>query len=71
MVGAPLAAQCFANLECKVVDTRLANRYNLFVIEVAKAWTDPALKRRKSIHRQGYGAFVVDGRAIKLKSRMR
>src|ERR1035438_2856807 len=28
-VGAPLVAECFANLECRVVDTRLVNRYNL------------------------------------------
>ncbi len=70
-VGAPLVAQCFANLECKVVDTRLVNRYNLFVIEVVKAWTDPAHKRPKTIHHHGYGTFVVDGETIKLKSRMR
>jgi flavin reductase (DIM6/NTAB) family NADH-FMN oxidoreductase RutF len=70
-VGAPLLAQCFANLECKVVDTRLVNRYNLFVLEVVKAWIDPAQKSPKTIHHHGYGTFVVDGETIKLKSRMR
>ena len=28
LVGAPLIAECYANLECRVVDTRLVNRYN-------------------------------------------
>ena len=41
-VAPPLVAECFANLECKVVDTRLVNKYSLFVLEVLKAWTDPA-----------------------------
>ncbi len=70
-VAAPLLTQCFANLECKVVDTRLVNKYNLFVLEVLKAWSDPAQKAPKTIHHHGYGTFVVDGETIKLKSRMR
>ena len=70
-VAPPLVAECFANLECRVVDTRLTNKYNLFVVEVLKAWTDPAQKNPKTIHHQGYGRFVVDGKTITLKSKMR
>lgn len=70
-VAPPLVAECFANLECMVADTRLVGRYDLFVLEVLKAWTDPAQKRPKTLHHHGYGRFVVDGRTIKLKSRMR
>jgi flavin reductase (DIM6/NTAB) family NADH-FMN oxidoreductase RutF len=70
-VAAPLVAECFANLECKVADTRLVNKYNLFVLEVVKAWIDPAQKNPKTIHHHGYGRFAVDGTMIKLKSRMR
>ena len=69
-VAPPLVAECFANLECRVVDTRLVNRYNLFVLEVLKAWTDPAQRRPRTIHHQGYGTFVVDGRTIRLRSKM-
>jgi flavin reductase (DIM6/NTAB) family NADH-FMN oxidoreductase RutF len=69
-VGPPLVAECFANLECKVVDTRLVNRFNLFVLEVLKGWIDPAKKNPKTIHHQGFGSFVVDGETIKLKSKM-
>ena len=70
-VAPPLIAECYANLECKVIDTRLVNKYNLFVLEVLKAWIDPAQKTPKTIHHHGYGTFVVDGETITLKSKMR
>jgi flavin reductase (DIM6/NTAB) family NADH-FMN oxidoreductase RutF len=70
-VAPPLVAECFANLECQVTDTRFVNRYNLFILEVLKAWTDTAQKNPKTIHHRGYGTFVVDGEIIKLKSKMR
>jgi flavin reductase (DIM6/NTAB) family NADH-FMN oxidoreductase RutF len=65
-VGAPLVAECFANLECKVIDTGFVNRYN----QVVEAWVDPKQKKSKTIHHHGYGTFVVDGETIKLKSKM-
>lgn len=70
-VAAPLVAECFANLECKVADDAMVERYNLFVLEVVKAWTDPAQIAPKTIHHHGYGRFVVDGAAMTLDSRMR
>jgi flavin reductase (DIM6/NTAB) family NADH-FMN oxidoreductase RutF len=70
-VKPPLIAECFANLECRVVDTRLVNKYCLFVLEVLKAWTDPKQKDPKTIHHRGYGTFAVDGEIIRLKSKMR
>ncbi len=70
-VAPPLVDECFANIECKVADTRFVNKYNLFVLEVLKAWTDPTQKNPKTIHHHGYGRFAVDGEMIKLKSRMR
>ena len=69
-VAAPLVAECFANLECRVVDTHLVNKFNLFVLEVLKAWIDPAQKHPRTIHHHGYGKFTVDGEMIKLKSSM-
>lgn len=70
-VAAPLIAECFANLECKVIDTSLVDKYNLFVLEVVKAWIDPAQNNPKTIHHHGYGRFVVDGETITLDSKMR
>ena len=71
LVGAPLIAECYANLECRVVDTRLLNRYNFFVLEVLKAWIDPACKDPRTLHHRGRGAFMVAGETIKLPSKMR
>ena len=32
-VSAPLIDECYANLECKVVDTRMVAKYNFFILE--------------------------------------
>ena len=67
-VKAPLIAECYANLECKVIDRKLVTQYNFFVLEVVKAWIDPRRKRPQTIHHQGEGVFFVPGRRIKLPS---
>ena len=71
LVDAPLIAECYVNLECRVVDTRLMNRYNFFVLEVLKAWIDPACKDPRTLHHRGRGAFMVAGETIKLPSKMK
>jgi len=68
-VEAPLIAECYANLECTVADTRLMNRYNFFVLEVKKAWIDPACKAPRTLHHRGRGVFMVAGETITLPSR--
>jgi len=70
-VGAPLIAECFINLECNVKDTRMVDAYGLFILEVLKAWVDPKQKDAKTIHHRGYGKFAVDGKTLRLKSKMR
>lgn len=67
-VGAPLIGECYANLECRLVDTRMVNTYNFFVLQVVKAWVARSRKRPRTIHHQGRGVFVVDGEVIRLKS---
>jgi len=68
LVKAPLIAECYASLECKVVDRRLVAKYNFFILEVVKAWIDPRRKRPRTIHHQGEGVFLVPGRTINLPS---
>lgn len=70
-VRAPMIEECFCNLECQVKDTGLVRRYNLFILEVMKAWIDPTQKHPKTLHHRGYGTFAVDGPTIRLKSAMR
>ena len=65
----PLIRECFANLECRVVDTRMVGRYNLFVLEVVHAWLDRSIERPRTIHHMGRGAFMVAGDIIRLPSR--
>lgn len=71
LVAAPLISECFANLECRIADTRLVNRYNFFVLEVLKAWTDPSLKDPRTLHHRGHGRFMIAGETIKLPSKMK
>jgi flavin reductase (DIM6/NTAB) family NADH-FMN oxidoreductase RutF len=68
-VGAPLIAECYANLECRVVDKRMVDTYNFFVLRVLKAWIDPATKNPRTLHHMGMGKFMVAGDTIRLPSR--
>ena len=68
-VKAPLIGECFANLECRVVDMKMAVKYNFFVLEVLKVWKSPAKKRERTLHHSGNGVFVVDGKIITLPSK--
>jgi flavin reductase (DIM6/NTAB) family NADH-FMN oxidoreductase RutF len=68
VVKAPLIAECYASLECKVVDRKLVAKYNFFVLEVVRAWIDPRRKRPRTIHHEGEGVFRVSGRTLHLPS---
>ncbi len=68
-VKAPLIDECYANLECRVVDGRMVARYDLFILEVLKAWIDPSVGRAKTIHHLGGADFMVAGRTIRVASK--
>ena len=70
-VATQLIDECYANLECRVVDTRMVNKYNFFVLEVIRAWIDPAQKNPRTLHHQGKGVFRVSGDTIRLPSKMK
>lgn len=70
-VKAPLVGECYANFECRLFDSRFANRYGFFVLEVVKAWIDPSRKDPRTLHHRGNGRFMVAGRTIRLASRMK
>lgn len=70
-VKPPLIDECFANLECKVVDPRMTAQYSFFILEVLKAWIDPSRKDPRTIHHLGRGTFMVAGKTIKLPSKMK
>jgi len=70
-VAAPLIAECYANLECQVIDTHFVNRYCFFVLEVCLAWIDRTVRAPRTIHHRGRGEFMVAGRTIRLPSSMK
>ena len=69
MVEAPLVKECYANLECRVADTRMVDEYNFFVLRVVKAWIDPARKAPRTVHHRGRGLFFAAGRPLRLISK--
>jgi len=60
-VGAPLIRECYANFECKLVDSSLINKYSLFVLKVVKAHAATSPKYPKTIHYRGDGVFMISG----------
>lgn len=69
-VGAPLIEQCFVDLECRVIDSSLADRFGIRVLEVIRAWRNPAVDDTRTLHHRGHGVFAVDGETIRTASRM-
>jgi flavin reductase (DIM6/NTAB) family NADH-FMN oxidoreductase RutF len=70
-VKAPLINECYANLECRIVDEKLVAQYNFFILEVITAWLDPQNKNPQTIHHLGEGSFMVAGETIHLPSKMK
>ena len=60
-VRAPLIEECYANFECRLVDSSLIRKYSLFVLEVVKAHVATSPKYPKTIHYRGDGEFMISG----------
>ncbi len=63
-VGAPMIGECYANFECRLVDTSLIKRYSLFVFEVVKAHVARSPRYPTTVHYRGGGVFMVSGRNL-------
>ena len=61
LVKAPLVSECYANIECKVINTEMVTQYGFFILEAVGAW----------INHLGKGNFMVAGKIIKLLSNMK
>ena len=69
-VNPPLIAECYASLECSVVDVKLVAKYNFFILKVVKAWVDPTIREPQTIHQRGICEFMVAGKTITIPSKM-
>jgi flavin reductase (DIM6/NTAB) family NADH-FMN oxidoreductase RutF len=67
-VKAPLIKECLANIECRVTD--YIEKHNIFILEASHAWIDSYRKERRTIHANGDGTFIVDGRTISYRKLM-
>ncbi|TAI63521.1 flavin reductase family protein [Bradyrhizobium sp. Leo170] len=61
LVRAPLIQECYANFECRLIDSSLIRKYSLFVVEVVKAHVATSPKYPKTIHYRGDGEFMISG----------
>ncbi len=68
-VKAPLIEECFANLECKVID--FVKKYGLFILEVVNVWENKDIEDPKMFHAFGDGTFVTDGEKMNLRKLMK
>ena len=67
-VKAPLIRECIANIECRVVD--IIAKYSIVVLEGVAAYFDRARKEKRTIHANGDGTFVMDGRTLNRRKMM-
>jgi flavin reductase (DIM6/NTAB) family NADH-FMN oxidoreductase RutF len=61
-VKAPLIKECYANIECRVVD--YVKKHGIFVLDAAAVWVNERHKERRFFHAIGDGRFIVDGKKI-------
>jgi len=70
-VSVPLIRECYANLECRVVDRTMVAQYNFFILEVLKAHAPVSPKYPRTIHYTGDGVFMISGRHVNLRRMFR
>lgn len=70
-VAVPRVEECWANLECRVIDRQLVGSYNFFILEVLQAWHDPQVTAPRTLHHRGYGKFMIAGEEVQSGSAMR
>jgi flavin reductase (DIM6/NTAB) family NADH-FMN oxidoreductase RutF len=70
-VKAPLIRECYANLECKIADDALIDKYNFFIFEVVKAHVAKSPKYPRTLHYTGDGVFMVSGKIISRRGQFR
>lgn len=65
IVSAPLIKECYANFECKLVDSSQIKKYNLFIFEVVHAQVAKSPKVPETIHYRGDGEFMISGPTVR------
>jgi len=61
-ISAPLIKECYANIECRVIDH--IEKHNIFVLDGLAAWVDSKRTEKRCFHAVGDGRFIADGGLI-------
>jgi flavin reductase (DIM6/NTAB) family NADH-FMN oxidoreductase RutF len=61
-VSAPLVKECYANIECRIVDH--IKKHNIFILDGVAAWVDDKRVEKRCFHAIGDGRFTADGEII-------
>jgi flavin reductase (DIM6/NTAB) family NADH-FMN oxidoreductase RutF len=61
-VSAPLIKECYANIECRVVDH--IKKHDIFILDGLAAWVDNKHAEKRCFHAIGDGRFIADGKII-------
>ena len=67
-VQAPLIKECWANIECKVID--IVGQHNIVVLEAVAAHLAAGRQDHRTLHAVGDGTFIVDGRRLDRRKAM-
>ena len=68
-VQAPRIKECWANLECRVID--IVRAHGIVVLDGLAAYVDDKRQEKRTFHAVGDGTFIVDGRRLSRRSMMR
>ncbi|GBU29357.1 flavin reductase [Treponema sp. R8-4-B8] len=61
-VSAPLIKECYANIECCVIDH--IKKHDIFILDGMAAWIDNKRDEKRCFHAVGDGRFITDGEII-------
>jgi flavin reductase (DIM6/NTAB) family NADH-FMN oxidoreductase RutF len=70
-VKAPLIKECYANIECKVIDTRMLNKYNFFILQAVKAQVALSPRYPETLHYRGEGIFMISGKNVSYRRKFK
>lgn len=63
-VEAPLIDECYCNIECRIVDTRMVGKYDLFIARAVAAWIRPSKRPPQTLHHASGRNFIVAAKRI-------
>jgi len=63
-IETPLIKECYANFECKVIETDMINTYSFFILQCVASHAAVTAKYPKTFHYKGDGVFMFSGKHI-------